>query len=167
MSSCTGTLIGPDLFLTARHCATNADGADLLSASVTFDFQTDVNGNRPAGYAPRWFKVIGTVAAGAIPGSSLPWGTDWLILRLDTGTGGIPVTPCALRSSAPSLNEAVFAAHHPGGAAKKFQRGTLVSGDVQNATGFDYAGGSSGSALFDADGKIIGAALARAPGERM
>jgi len=49
LSSCTGTLIGPDLFLTARHCATDSDGADLLSASVTFDFQTDINGNRPVG----------------------------------------------------------------------------------------------------------------------
>jgi hypothetical protein len=163
LSSCTGTLIGPDLFLTARHCASDADGADLLSASVTFDFQTDINGNRPAGYAPRWFKVISTVAAGAVPGSSLPWGTDWLILRLDTGMGGIPATPCALRSGAPSLNETVFAVHHPGGAAKKFQRGTLVSGDVQNVTGFDYAGGSSGSALFDVDGKVIGAALSAGP----
>ena len=163
LSSCTGTLIGPDLFLTARHCATDSDGADLLSASVTFDFQTDINGNRPAGYSPRWYKVIGTAAAGVPPAASRPWGTDWLIVRLDTGTAGIPITPCDLRSSAPAINEAVFAAHHPGGAAKKFQRGTVASGDVQNVTGFDFAGGSSGSALFDANGKIIGAALAAGP----
>ena len=163
LSSCTGTLIGPDLFLTARHCATDADGADLLSASVTFDFQTDVNGNRPAGYLPRWYKVIGTVAAGVPPAASRPWGTDWLIVRLDTGTAGIPITPCDLRNSAPAMNEAVFTAHHPGGAAKKFQRGTITSGDVQNVTGFDYAGGSSGSALFDTNGKVIGAALSAGP----
>ena len=84
-------------------------------------------------------------------------------MRLDTGTAGIPITPCDLRSSAPAINEAVFAAHHPGGATKKFQRGTVASGDVQNVTGFDFAGGSSGSALFDANGKIIGAALAAGP----
>src|ERR1700730_3190208 len=94
LSSCSGTLIGPDLYLTARHCATDTDGADLLSASVTFDFQTDINGNRPAGYSPRWYKVIGTVAAGATPAAARPWGSDWLILRLDTGAAGIPITPC-------------------------------------------------------------------------
>lgn len=163
LSSCTGTLIGPDLFLTARHCATDSDGADLLSASVTFDFQTDINGNRPVGYSPRWYKVIGTVAAGVPPAASRPWGTDWLIVRLDTGTAGIPITPCDLRSSAPAINEPVFTAHHPGGAAKKFQRGTVASGDVQNVTGFDFAGGSSGSALFDANGKVVGAALSAGP----
>jgi hypothetical protein len=163
LSSCTGTLIGPDLFLTARHCASDANGADILSASVTFEFQTDASGNRPAGYSPRWYKVIGTVAAGVPPTASRPWGTDWLILRLHTGSAGIPITPCDLRSTAPTTTEPVFAAHHPGGAAKKFQRGTVASGDVQNVTGFDYAGGSSGSALFDANGKVIGAALAAGP----
>ncbi|HEV2986022.1 MAG TPA: vWA domain-containing protein, partial [Vicinamibacterales bacterium] len=76
---------------------------------------------------------------------------------------GIPITPCDLRSSAPAMGEAVFTAHHPGGAAKKFQRGNLASGDPQDVTGFDFAGGSSGSALFDANGKVIGAALAAGP----
>src|SRR5262249_233911 len=166
LSSCTGTLIGPDLFLTARHCATDSDGADLLSASPPFDFQTDSNGKQPAGYSPRWYKVIGTVATGgppAVAGDDRPWGTDWLIVRLNTGTAGIPITPCNLRSSAPAINEAVFTAHHPGGAAKKFQRGPVARGDAQNVTGFDFAGGSSGSALFDANGNVIGAALAAGP----
>jgi hypothetical protein len=164
VSSCTGTLIGPDLFLTARHCATDADGADILSSSVTFDYQTDKNGNRPGGYNPHWYKVIGVVAAGASPTQySFQADTDWLLLRLDTGAAGIPITPCDLRSGAIAANEPAFTVHHPGGAVKKFQKGAVVSGDVHNVTGFDYAGGSSGSALFDANAKVIGAALSAGP----
>ncbi len=38
VSSCSGTLIAPDLFLTARHCLTDPAGEDVRSASVTFDY---------------------------------------------------------------------------------------------------------------------------------
>src|SRR5258705_171060 len=37
VSSCSGTLVGADLFLTARHCLTDPSHADLLSSSGTFD----------------------------------------------------------------------------------------------------------------------------------
>ena len=40
VSSCTGTLIAADLFLTARHCLTDPPGEDVRSASVTFDYAT-------------------------------------------------------------------------------------------------------------------------------
>ena len=166
LSSCSGTLIGPDLFLTARHCATDTDHADVRSASVCFDFDTDPNRLRPAGYAPRWYKVIGEVASGAPPnGQDPPVDSDWLILRLDTGTAGIPITPRNLSRPQPlQLNEPIFTVHHPNGAAKKFQRGNLSTTNVTNGVlGFDFAGGSSGSALFDGDGNVIGAALAAGP----
>jgi V8-like Glu-specific endopeptidase len=167
LSSCSGTLIGPDMFLTARHCASDADGAALRSASVTFDFQTDVDGNRPVGYAPRWYKVIGEEATGEPASVGADYSdTDWLILRLDTGAAGIPITPCNLgRPAAQPLTagEPVMTVHHPGGAAKKLQLGYLSSTSVKSVFNFDYAGGSSGSALFDAAGNVIGAALSGGP----
>jgi hypothetical protein len=166
LSSCTGTLVGPDLFITARHCATDADHADVRSASVCFDFATDANGLRPAGYAPRWYKVLGEVASGAPPnGNSPAVNSDWLILRLDTGATGIPITPRNLGRPQPlQVGEQVFTAHHPNGAAKKFQRGTLSTTNLATGVmGFDFAGGSSGSALFDANGNVIGATLANGP----
>jgi hypothetical protein len=54
--------------------------------------------------------------------------------------------------------------HHPNGSVKKVQSGTLPSGSVADVDNFDYSGGSSGSSLFDANGKIIGAALSAAAG---
>ena len=46
VSSCSGTLIAPDLFLTARHCLNDPSGEDVRSASVTFDYATDCDGNQ-------------------------------------------------------------------------------------------------------------------------
>ena len=73
-SSCSGTLIGPDLFLTARHCLTDPNGEDLRSSSVTFDYATACDGTRPAGHVTRFFKVLEEVATGAPP-SATPFGS--------------------------------------------------------------------------------------------
>jgi hypothetical protein len=51
--------------------------------------------------------------------------------------------------------------HHPNGAIKKTQTGTFAGGDTIH--GFDYAGGSSGSALFDSTGKLVGGPLSKGP----
>ena len=67
VSSCSGTLIAPDLFLTARHCLNDPSGEDLRSASVTFDYATDCDRSRPPGHVTRFFKVIEEVASGGPP----------------------------------------------------------------------------------------------------
>ena len=159
LSTCTGTLIDTNLFLTARHCAVDADELDIRSGSVTFDYQTMPDGSRPPGYAPRFYKVRRVAAAG---GTVSGWNTvpngDWLILELEQLPVG--VTPRPMRGTAPMAGEPVFAVHHPNAAVKKLQAGSLSSASVTSVVGFDYAGGSSGSALFDAAGNVLGAALA-------
>lgn len=143
LSSCTGTLIGSDLFLTARHCLSDPTGEDVRSASVCFTYSTACDGSRPAGHQSRFFKVLEEVASG--PG-------DWVLLRLDAAPGSLPV-PLQMRDAALMVGEAIFTMHHPGGAAKKTQAGTHTGGF--GITGFDYAGGSSGSALFDVQGRLV------------
>ena len=161
LSSCSGTLIGADLFLPARHCLTDPDRADLLSSSVTFDYATACDGTRPPGHVTRFFKVIEEVASGSPPtGSNPPPSTDWVVVRLDAPPGALPA-PLTLRSTAPMSGEAIFTMHHPNGAAKKTQAGTFGGGAV---TGFDYAGGSSGSALFDSSGQLVGGPLSQGGG---
>ena len=59
LSTCTVTLIGPDLAITAGHCMPDLDL--VASASVIFGYQTNCDGTRPAGYSPQVCKVIRTV----------------------------------------------------------------------------------------------------------
>ena len=161
VSSCSGTLIGADLFLTARHCLTDPTGEDVRSASVTFDYAPNCDGTRPAGHVTRFFKVLGEVASGSPPnGTNPPSTTDWVVVRLDAPPGALP-PPLEMREAALMIGETIFTMHHPLGAVKKTQAGVHDGGSI---SGFDYAGGSSGSALFDVDGKLVGGPLSNGSG---
>jgi hypothetical protein len=162
VTSCSGTLIGADLFLTARHCLTDPARRDQASASVTFDYATACDGTRPAAHVTRFFKVIEEVASGSPPvGDIPPPATDWVVLRLNAAPGALPA-PLTLRDAAPMPGETVFTMHHPNGAAKKTQLGVAAGGG--SVTGMDYAGGSSGSALFDVNGQLVGGPLSAGAG---
>jgi hypothetical protein len=154
VSSCSGTLIAGDLFLTARHCLTDPSGEDVKSASVTFDYAAACDGRRPAGHATRFFKVLDEVLAGGGTGG------DWVIVRLDAAPGALPV-PLEMRDATLMAGEVIFTMHHPNGAVKKTQAGMYGGGLL---SGFDYAGGSSGSALFDASGRLVGGPLSNGGG---
>jgi hypothetical protein len=154
LGTCSGTLIGPDLVLTAWHCANSNDDLEAASGSVCFGYATTCSGARPAGYAAQFHKVIRVVARGP---------SDWAVLQIETPPGGLGIAPRTLRPGGPVAGEAVFAVHHPHGAVKKLQRRTLVNATVTPVEGFDFAGGSSGSPLFDAAGLLVGGALSSGP----
>jgi hypothetical protein len=161
VSSCSGTLIAGDLFLTARHCLTDPAGKDVRSASVTFDYAPACSGSRPPGHVTRFFKVVEEVASGSPPtGSSPPLNSDWVVVRLDAAPGALP-SPLQMRDAALMTGETIFTMHHPNGAVKKTQAGVHDGGSI---SGFDYAGGSSGSALFDINGQLVGGPLSSGAG---
>lgn len=161
VSSCSGTLIAADLFLTARHCLTDPMGEDLRSASVTFDYATFCDGSSPDGGLTRFFKVIDEVAYGSpATGSNPPVSTDWVVVRLDAAPGALP-PPLEMRDASLMTGETIFTMHHPNGAAKTTQAGVHDGGTI---SGFDYAGGSSGSALFDINGHLVGGPLSAGGG---
>jgi hypothetical protein len=160
VSSCSGTLIAADLFLTSRHCLLDPSGEDVRSASVTFDYSTNCDGTRPLGHVTRFFKVLDEVSAGTPPpgfGFLPPLDSDWVVLRLDSAPGALP-PPLEMREIALMNDEVIFTMHHPNGAAKKAQAGIHDGGSI---SGFDFAGGSSGSALFDINGDLVMGPLSR------
>ncbi len=91
----------------------------------------------------------------------MPVATDWVVLRLDAAPGALPA-PLPMRSAALMTGETIFTMHHPNGAAKKCQAGVHDGGT--SISGFDYAGGSSGSSLFDVNGQVVGGPLANGGG---
>ena len=83
ISTCTVTLIAPDLIITAGHCID--DPVDSVrSMSVTFDYQTECNGARPGAYNPVFHKVLRTVEYGTLGAGSL----DYIIFQIKVPPGG-------------------------------------------------------------------------------
>ncbi|HJR79348.1 MAG TPA: vWA domain-containing protein [Anaerolineales bacterium] len=153
LTTCSVTLVDADKVISAGHCHTPAEA---LASSVTFDYQTDCSGARPAGYNPRFYKVKAVVKHGYV--SSL----DYSLLQLAAAPPGIPVIQ--MRHDVPAPGEQVFGVHHPNGAVKKLSPPHTGFANVlaSNATivnvpsNFHVSGGSSGSGLFDTAGRIVG-----------
>jgi Trypsin-like peptidase domain len=160
ISSCSVTLIGDDIVITAQHCV--ASSIAISSGSVCFDYETTSLGAKPAGYSPRFFKVLSKLHRGSneeTPDADL----DWAILRIAVPSGGLGIKFKRLRQGNAWPPSQVFTVHHPYGAVKKVQPGFLSVMPPRNLHGFDFAGGSSGSGLFDISGSLLGAALSSGP----
>jgi uncharacterized repeat protein (TIGR01451 family) len=164
VSSCSAALIGPDLILTAAHCAKSTgsvEGEEVDSGSFTLDFFTDCADNRRPGYNPKFYKLKRRVRSGFTREACDPRpDLDYAILQLDTGGASLGAPPLTMRPSAPVSGESVFVIHHPRGTTKKVGRPGLDS-CVTSISSFtcDVDNGSSGSPVFDAAGNIIGVAV--------
>jgi len=154
LSTCSVTLIDSDKVITAGHCHTPEEA---LTSSVTFDYVTDKDGNRPSGYSPKFYKVK-EVLFHHHDGVG-----DFSILRLAEPVVGVPIIQ--MRHDLPGIGEQVFGIHHPNGAVKKLSppvaegfstvKGSGPSG-VTVPSSFHVSGGSSGCGLFDMAGRIVG-----------
>jgi len=159
VSSCSVTLISPNRVITAGHCM--ADPAEEgFSSSVTFDYAVNCNGHIPNNYDARFHKVTkvikfrNKVMNGAF--------FDYCVLELDVPPGGLGITPLDMRADLPAVGEEIFGVHHPNGAVKKVSvpHPNFATVAQSAASGIevslDVSGGSSGSGLFDTQGRIIG-----------
>jgi hypothetical protein len=160
VSTCSVTLVDTDKVITAGHCHTPEQA---LGSSVVFGYQTDQDGNRPAGYDPHFYKVK-AVLGHKNTGSTL----DYSLLQLAEAPSGIPALQ--MRHDIPAPPEQLFGVHHPNGAVKKLSlphdQGfapvtTNAASDgagliIAVGPGFHVSGGSSGSGIFDLAGRIAG-----------
>jgi len=158
LSTCSVTLIGPDTVLTAGHCMSQPI-EDAKSASVIFGYQTACDGTRPAGYAPKIFKVRDVTHQRYRQDAS---NADYSVVRLDVSGGAVGLPPITMRTDLPVTGEQVFGLHHPNGAVKKLSVPhpgfATLNASYPSGLGVVLAvsGGSSGSGLFDAQGRITG-----------
>jgi hypothetical protein len=165
ISTCTVTLVDDELVVTAGHCLFSHHGnlpEELAaSSSVTFDYLSTCNGSKPT--AATFHKVRRIVRIRFIqdPGGLAP--DDWAFVQISPAPGGLGVPPLPMRSDLPTVGEQVFGIHHPNGAVKKVSPRNVeglatVTGSSSNAiiVPIDISGGSSGSPLFDAAGRLVG-----------
>ena len=158
VSTCTVTLISPNQVITAGHCM--ADPTEAFASSVTFDYAVNCNGHIPNNYDARFHKVTKVIKFRnkVINGAY----HDYCVLELAVPPGGLGITPITMRNDLPAVGENVFGIHHPNGAVKKLSMPhpdfAAVNGSTASGieVSLDVSGGSSGSGLFDTQGRIVG-----------
>lgn len=150
---CSGSLVAPDLVLTAGHCIT--DLADCRDTKFVFGFRADGKGRSP-----------GSVPAGEVYGCSElvgrqldGGGADWAVVKLDKAVADHP--PLRVRrEGAPPAGTPLAAIGHPSGLPTKITNGASIRRDGQGGffvANLDTYGGNSGSAVFnEVTGEIEG-----------
>jgi von Willebrand factor type A domain/Trypsin-like peptidase domain len=165
LSSCTATLIAPDRIITAGHCLSTNE--DTITGSFTLNWWTKCHpdGQPPDAYNPKFYKLKRLVKTGFLrpPGDSRP-PVDYAIVELDVPAAGIgaPAIPFRPANQPLVVGEPLFTVHHRRGTPKKISRYPNDSTcDVQSVSpsylecscSVDF--GSSGSSIFDAQGRIV------------
>ena len=161
VSSCTATLIAPDLIITAGHCGSTDN--EIKTGSFTLDFQTEADGTTvPVGYSPKFFKMKHVVRSGfARAPSDMRTGLDYTVIQIEAAPGDVPATPAIIRTTPVPDGEPLFVVHHRRGTPKKVSRfptdTKCTAGhsgtDITWEASVDY--GSSGSSVFDSFGQIV------------
>ncbi|MCP4134120.1 MAG: trypsin-like peptidase domain-containing protein [bacterium] len=143
---CSGTLIGPDLFLTASHCVDNETFLD----SVSFNYELDSNGTP---LQEDSFSIIEVVEDGANVD------LDYAIIKL-AGRPGDTYGWAEVSGRTPDTNERLTVIQHPHGEPKQIETGSFYSlGGAKKIilySNLDTSRGSSGSGVLDSNGVLIG-----------
>ncbi|MBI2071067.1 MAG: trypsin-like peptidase domain-containing protein [Elusimicrobia bacterium] len=157
---CSGSLVGPDLVMTAGHCVSSA--GECQSTRFVFGFAI-----REAGALPESVAASEVYGCAQIIGSAVVHnGADWSLIRLDRPVNNHqPRT--VNRSGTIKNGTQLVVIGHPAGLPTKVAGGAWVRDS--SPTGYfvanlDTYGGNSGSAVFNADTGAIEGILVR--GER-
>lgn len=141
---CTGTLIGPNLFLTASHCVSSA----IVGQYVSFRYERKAGST--ALETQEFVKIAQLVEEGAKKG------IDYAVVRLASDASKFGVTK--IRAQDPKKDAVLAIIQHPSGQPKQIEAGKHqgLSGNYLRYADIDTAPGSSGSGILDAEGYVVG-----------
>ncbi|MEE8424304.1 MAG: serine protease [Elusimicrobiota bacterium] len=151
---CSGSLVGPDLIMTAGHCITSE--YSCKGTKFVFGFSIDSKGGSTPSSVPA-SEVYG--CAELIVREQVGRGADYALLRLDrTVANHAPLK--ISREGVPPKGTPLIVIGHPSGLPTKVAGGASVRDP--DRTGYfvanlDTYGGNSGSAVFNAySGEVVG-----------
>jgi hypothetical protein len=153
---CSGSLVGPDIIMTAGHCVTSDESC--ADTKFVFGFSIAEEGKSPdsvpAGEVYGCAKLLGRLQEGQ--------GADWALVRLDRPVAGHK--PLKLSSGSLEKGDPIFVIGHPAGLPTKVAGGAKVR-DASNPGFFvanlDTYGGNSGSAVFNGKTGLVEGILVR------
>jgi subtilisin-like proprotein convertase family protein len=142
---CSGSLVAPDVIITAGHCIT--DASDCADVRFIFDFALLTPGSEQKTFSADQIYACKEI----IHRQQVDNGADFAVIRLDRKvTTRAPLR--ARRTGSLSVGERVLVIGHPAGLPQKIAGGAQVRA-VQSSyytTNLDTYGGNSGSAVFNA-----------------
>jgi hypothetical protein len=154
---CSGSLVAPDVIMTAGHCVTSA--AECANIKFVFGFAIKEKGvetdSVPAAEVYGCKELIGR--------QQVNDGADWALVRLDRTVSGHAPLKLDL-TGAVAKGDEVLVIGHPSGLPTKIAGGAHVrdaSNDGFFVANLDTYGGNSGSAVFNATTGLVEGVLVR------
>jgi V8-like Glu-specific endopeptidase len=154
---CSGSLVAPDVIMTAGHCVKSESACK--TTKFVFGFAVTTPGvtpsEVPASDVYSCSELIGREQVGS--------GADWALIRLDRKVTGHEPLKYDATSSVKNGDELVVIGH-PAGLPTKVAGGATVRNAAPNGyfvANLDTYGGNSGSAVFNAKTGIIVGILVR------
>lgn len=155
---CSGSLIGPDLIMTAGHCIRSASSCQ--STKFVFNFAYKVKGEDPKTVGEDDVYSCKELIHSELNNSTM---NDYAIVRLDRPVVGR--TPLAIRQSGGvAEGDSLVVIGHPSGLPTKVADGAIVRNNSPQyyfVSNLDTYGGNSGSAVFNKDTGIVEGILVR------
>jgi hypothetical protein len=154
---CSGSLVAPDVIMTAGHCVTS--DSSCAGVKFVFGFAVTEKGKMPL-----------TVATGDVYGckqllgrEQTNDGADWALIKLDRTVTGHKVLKLNMTGVIANKTQIVVIGH-PAGLPTKIAGGAEVRDASKNGyftANLDTYGGNSGSAVFNAKSGLVEGILVR------
>lgn len=157
-ASCTATLVGSDILVTAGHCLDeNGVRTDLSTIYFVFDYAVRQEGVNPATFsADQVYRATEVLGLANVADTA----NDWAVVRLDRAVTGR--TPVGVRSDgAIAQGQSVVAIGFGAGLPIKFSDNATVQSlvDFGFEADFDIIAGNSGGPIVNPETGLIEAVL--------